>query len=271
MLIFAAFTAADELSFVPAGETKPEPYLLEQPTTLSPKGKHPLLIYLHGHGQDHKVQWLSEPFAEFRRLAHERGYFILVPHLGKASWMNARARRVLDELLERVISQHPVDPSRLYTMGMSMGGGAALTYAVHAKRAIAAVCDLFGTTDFVALHQAGRYARSLEAAFGGTPDQVPEVYRRQSALCHLDAFQATPVFVVHGREDAAISVEQSRRFVEAMRSAGLRVEYHEVPERRHERSLIRGCETKILDFFAGAKPPPRTTAADRNAVSELPR
>ena len=134
-------------------------------------------------------------------------------------------------------------------MGMSMGGGAALTYALHNPDRIRAACDLFGTTDFAALHRAGRYAKSLEKAFGGSPSDVPDVYRQQSASANLDAFRTTPVFILHGEKDAAIPVSQSRRFVEAMRAAGNQVTYHEIRGRGHERSLIQGYEGKILDFL----------------------
>ena len=255
----------EELSFVPSGESRPEPYLLERPRTLVRGKLYPLIVYLHGRGQNHKVQWLSAPFAAFRRRAAERGYFVLVPYLCTEHWMNARARRVLCDLLDKTLKSYPIDPRRVFAMGMSMGGGAALTFAVHHPDRIRAACDLFGVTDFESFYRnIPRYRKSLRAAFGGSPEDVPKTYREQSAIAHLDAFANISVFVLHGEKDTCIPVTQSRRFVAQMRQRGYRIVYREVPGRGHERALIEGFEGEILDFFdsAGAEPQARRTGKE---------
>ena len=247
-LLFALTARAEMLSFVPKGETQPEPYIVEKPNPYARGRRYPLIIYLHGRG-GHTTQWLSPAFAPFRKQAADRGYFVLVPHLGTDHWMNARARRVLDELLLKAFAAYPIDPRRVHVMGMSMGGGAALTYAMHHPQRVRSVCDIFGTTDFVQLYRAGRYAKPLARAFGGTLATAPDAFRAQSAMSHLDAFAKTPVFVLHGDQDACIAVEHSRQFVKAMMAIGYDVVYHEMPGRGHERVLIQGFEDKILDFF----------------------
>ena len=133
LLLLCVPASAEELSFVPQGETKPETYLIEKPT-YSERGKqHPLVVYLHGRGQGHKFQWLSQDFRQFRQRAADRGYFVLIPHLGTDNWMNARTRRVLTELLDKTLKSYPIDTARVHVMGMSMGGGGSLTYTMYNK------------------------------------------------------------------------------------------------------------------------------------------
>jgi hypothetical protein len=82
LLILCVPASAEELSFVPQGETEPEPYLIEKPASSAPGKRHALIVYLHGRGQGHKFQWLSQDFRQFRQRAAARGYFVLIPHLG---------------------------------------------------------------------------------------------------------------------------------------------------------------------------------------------
>lgn len=241
--------AADEGTFVPAGETQSEPYLLEQPTVVTPGKKHPLIVFLHGRGGTHKLQWLKSDLDTFRQRAAERGYFALSPHLGKDNWMNARARRVLNALLDQVLKSRPIDRERVFVMGMSMGGGGALTFAVHHGERVRAVCDIFGVTDFTQFYNSGRYHGSLSQAFGGTPESVPEVYQAQSAITRIDAFAKIPVFVLHGDKDRAVPTDHSRQFVKAMMIPGYDVVYRQVQGGTHTSSLIQGYEDEILAFF----------------------
>ena len=260
LLLLCTCTSAEELSFVPSGETKPEPYLVGKPAAVERGTRHPLIVFLHGRGGDHKGQWLSKDFTQFRTRVAERGYFVLCPHLGTDSWMNARARRVLNELLQKVLRSYPIDRARVHVMGMSMGGGGALTYAKHNASRVRSVCDIFGVTDFTQFYNSGRYHKSLSQAFGGTPDTAADVYREQSAMAHLDALAKVPVFVLHGDGDRVVPVVHSRQFVKAMMTIGYDVVYKEVPGGRHRRSLIQGSEDEILDFFdatGGASYDPR--------------
>ena len=257
LLLLCVPASAEELSFVPSGETKPEPYLLEKPASTEPGKRHPLIVYLHGRGGDHKGQWRLKEFTQFRKRAAERGYFVLCPHLGTDHWMNARARRVLTELLEKTLKSYPIDKARVHMMGMSMGGGGSLIYTMYNKSRVRSVCNIFGVTDYTQFYnERPRYHPSMSKALGGTPETVPDVYRAQSAMAHLDAFAKVPVLVLHGDGDIVVPVVHSRQFVKAMKTRGYKVVYKEVPGGRHLSSFIQGFEDQILDFFdaTGAAP-----------------
>ena len=250
LLLFCVPASAEELSFVPKGETKPEPFLIEKPASIERGKRHPLVVYLHGRGQGHKFQWLSKEFTQFRKRAAERGYFVLIPHLGTDNWMNARTRSVLNELLDKVLRSYPIDKARVHFMGMSMGGGGSLTYTAYNTRRVRSVCNIFGVTDFTQFYKSRpRYHNSLSDALGGTPDTAADVYRVQSPMAHLDKFAKVPVLVLHGEDDRVVPVVQSRQFVKAMKTREYDVVYKEVPGGRHSMSLLHGFEDKILDFF----------------------
>lgn len=250
LLLSCVPASAEELSFVPKGETEAEPYLLEKPTTIEPGKRHPLIVYLHGRGGDHKGQWRLKEFTQFRKRAAERGYFVLCPHLGTDHWMNARARRVLTELLDKTLKSYPIDKARVHMMGMSMGGGGSLIYTMYNKSRVRSVCNIFGVTDYTQfLKDSPQYKPSMSKALGGTPDTIPDVYRAQSVMAHLDAFKKLPILVLHGDADKVVPVHHSRQFVNAMKKRGGNVEYKEVPGGRHLSSFIQGFEDQILDFF----------------------
>ncbi|MBM4046301.1 MAG: hypothetical protein FJ279_14415, partial [Planctomycetes bacterium] len=166
-LFWSAALGAEERSFVPEGETAAEPYVIERPAEMAAGKRYPLIVFLHGRGGDHKKQWLMPPLERFRQLASQRGYMLLSPYLGSDHWMNARARRVLCQLLDLILKAEPVDRQRVFVMGMSMGGGGALTFAAHHPDRVRGVCDIFGVTDFTQFYNSKRYQESLSKAFGG--------------------------------------------------------------------------------------------------------
>lgn len=91
-------------------------------------------------------------------------------------------------------------------MGHSAGGQLALYAAskVPVRRvvAMAAPCDLVGG-----------FGPSVEAFLGGTPEQVPSRYAEASPLALAPI--GVPTLLVHGENDATVSVKHSRRYAAA--------------------------------------------------------
>lgn len=108
-------------------------------------------------------------------------------------------------------------------VGHSAGGHLALwgcsrrdaAQRFSAAVALAAVCDLAA---------AGAPAHAL---LGGSPAEVPERYGRASPIELVPL--GVPITLVHTPEDATVSINQSRRFAEAARTAGDTVELIEPP------------------------------------------
>jgi acetyl esterase/lipase len=126
---------------------------------------------------------------------------------------------------------HPLDPSRVVSVGHSAGGHLALWAA--ARPGLPASSPGSPTPSFVAvtgavalapvadLEEAARFRvgrGSVERLLGGSPVERPERYRLASPAARLPL--GVPQVVVHGDRDEAVPVELSRRYVARARAAG---------------------------------------------------
>lgn len=240
--------------FTPTDESAAEPYLIQSPAHIEPGRRYPLLIFLHGAGGSHTQQWLHPDLAAFRREALAHDYFVLSPHLGSTHWFDDRAERVLSELLDKVIEEYPIDVSRVDVMGISMGGGSALGFAIAHPDRVRSVCNVFGLTDLTQAYDARDYREAIGKRFGGSAEQVAEAMKRKSAIKNLNAFAHTPTMVIHGTSDNVISIEHSRCFVAAMKKRDNKVEYIEKEGIGHTNKILKGSETDIFTFFEASPP-----------------
>ncbi len=226
-------------------------YWLELPQ-MEPGRKYPLILHFHGHGggtPPNIANIQTEPFARFRELALEHGYILAAPAYGRSSWMNASGRRIARDFLRFLVKHLPVDTTRVYSTGVSMGGGGALTFAMFYPRRVAAVVDFMGVSDFARFYNAGFYHDSLQRAFGGTPEEVPDVYREQSAALNAEKLADVPVLIIHGDADRTVPVWNSRILHSVLKAAGGTVKYIEVPGGTHRNEIVQGLEEEILGFL----------------------
>ncbi|MEU3414179.1 prolyl oligopeptidase family serine peptidase [Streptomyces sp. NPDC006658] len=196
---------------------------------------HPAVFLLHGgpdeHDQDafdpEAAAWTDEGFAVVRvNYRGSTGY-------GRA-WTEALRRRVGHTELEDItavrqwaVDQGIIDPARLVLAGWSWGGYLTLLglgtrpddWTVGLAGAPVADCA-------AAHHQAMDDIKALDRSlFGGTPEEVPEVYRDASPVTYADAVRA-PVFISAGVNDARCPIDQARAYAEQLRARGLPVEFH---------------------------------------------
>jgi polyhydroxybutyrate depolymerase len=119
-------------------------YLLAEPQ-LPATGKRPLVLVLHGHmGSANLVfgrERLRDPFQQWLAIADREQVLVIAPDGAKGSdskagWNDCRADATtspktddvgfISALIDKAIADHNADPSRVYVMGMSNGGG--MTY-----------------------------------------------------------------------------------------------------------------------------------------------
>jgi dipeptidyl aminopeptidase/acylaminoacyl peptidase len=251
--LFAADDVISKRSVRIADESQQAPYLLYVPSGHSGGGKHPLIVYLYGRGgsiKDKEYNLAAPSYAKLRRMAVERGYYIVVPELGTDHWMNDRAQRTLDAIVAHALADNPIDPKRVNLMGTSMGGGSALAYAIHRPDVVRSVCAICPMTDFTQwVAENPNYVGSVTAAYGGTPTQVPNAWAKTSAMRNLDAFKEIPVFLVHGVADTVVPPLQSRQLAESLRARHSRVILREVEGLDHTDEIVEPFQEEILDFF----------------------
>ena len=165
------------------------PYLLYLPAGYSKdeKASWPLLLYLHGGslrgGDIERLRTLGLP----RKLETEPDFpFVVVsPHCPEGEiWTDADA---IAALLDRVMHDCRIDPTRVYITGHSMGGRGALYFAYRMPTRFAGVLAL-----------------SPYAPITAWADQLAQ----------------TPLWVFHGTADADAPASGTRELVERAEKAG---------------------------------------------------
>jgi predicted peptidase len=193
-------------------------YRLLKPAKIEEGKKYPLVVFLHGAGErgdDNKAQLKYFPTMMVKTEYREKyPCFILAPQcpngkswagFGRRRGKSADSDQPTDELkavmnaVEQTIKENPVDTSRLYLTGLSMGG--------------------FGSWDWVA-REPDRFAAVVPICGGGDPSKA-------------DRLTKTPIWAVHGDADPVVPVDQTRRMIEAIKQAGGNPKYSELKGVEH--------------------------------------
>jgi predicted peptidase len=205
------------------------PYRLFVPQNIDPSKKYPLVMFLHGGGEngtDNEKQLHGTEGATIWAKAAEqaiRPAFVLAPQSrpyrsddptqplgGFGITRNAQAERYMGEalkpsadvkmavkVLEKVLADYPgVDRKRVYVTGLSQGG--------------------FGTWN-IALLRPDLFAAAVPIAGGGDPALMQRLVN-------------TPIWAFHGAADPVVPVTYSRDSVAALRTLGGQPRYTEYPE-----------------------------------------
>lgn len=175
-------------------------FWLYRPDSASLETPKPVVIFLHG------ASLCGNDLNRVRRYgtidALERGRqidaYVIAPQNPGGAWNPRKVMNVLDWVREHGY----VDSTRVYVLGMSLGG--------------------FGTIDLVASYP-DRIAAAMAFCGGGT-------------LKNMSELNQVPLWIVHGTADRAVSVKESDKVVEAMRKAEPetpRLIYDRIPGMNH--------------------------------------
>ena len=160
--------------------------------------RFPLVVFLHGagergHNNVSQLSGLPDQLAE-PEMQSRFPCVCLVPQCpSQGSW--GQHMDELERLVEHWRADPQVDPCRVYLTGLSMGGFGSWELAARRPELFAAVVPICG---------------------GGEPVNA-------RFLTDL------PIWAVHGEEDEVVPVSQTRRMIEAVRSAGGEPRYTELP------------------------------------------
>jgi predicted peptidase len=185
------------------------PYRLLTPAKIEPGKRYPLVLFLHGLGErgTDNVRQLLWGAGEFVKPENRRKYpcFVVAPQCPPtALWVRGEVKDLLGptfvlskkpsqpmtlvlELIDKLVAHDlPVDKSRVYVTGLSMGG--------------------FGTWDLI--------------------ERRPDFFAAAVPICARgDAAQAAklknlPIWVFHGDADPIVPLRHSKEMVAAIRKAG---------------------------------------------------
>ena len=161
----------------------PLPYLLYAPDVAE---KAPLVLFLHGSGEcgddlgrvatvglPHLLEKLPEPA------------FVAAPQCPENGRWTDRLEE-LEALLDDLLARYPVDSSRVYLTGLSLGGQGAWYLAACNPERFAGVVPVCGRTD----------------------------------LEHAERLKSVPIWAFHGAEDGVVPPGESEKMVKALRAVG---------------------------------------------------
>lgn len=211
-------------------------YRLLKPAKIEAGKTYPLILFMHGAGErgDDNVKqlmylptWLAEPEARAKY-----DCFVLVPQCrSKRWWTIPRALRkdkdadpldpasadvgVADAILQKTLSEEPIDKSRIYLTGISMGGYGSWALAAHHPDLFAAVVPVCG---------------------GGS-------------TANAEILKNIPLWVFHGGADPVVPADQSRQMIEAIKQAGGKPKYTEFEGVGHDSWTPAYRESEALSWM----------------------
>ena len=170
----------------------PEDYYYSQEST-------PVIIFLHGASLCSRDLNRSRRYGPLDAIVKGREIpaLVIVPQNPGGAWNPKK----INEVLEWTLKNYPADSTRVYVLGMSLGG--------------------YGTLDF-----AGTYPEKVAAAMalcGG------------STLKDLQGLGKLPLWILHGTADRAVGIKESKRIVKALEDAhnDSRLRYDWLPGANH--------------------------------------
>ncbi len=253
LIASSAFAAEPVVRKIPGpdgGDPIPCTVYAPQPV---PQGKAGLVVHLYGSGGSHRKNEYNmgrEPYAKCRQLLAERGYWLVVPDLGRSHWMNEKACAQVDAVIAAMIAQEQVDPKRVHLLGTSMGAGSSLIYTMRRPGRIRSLVALFPMTDFVRwLEEKPGYRTAVEQAHGIVPEQRADALAEISPLLHSEAFQNVPILLLHGDADKIVPIHHSRDLAAVLKEKGCSVSLIEVPGLTHSDKVAQPHQQEIADFL----------------------
>jgi predicted peptidase len=190
------------------------PYRLLKPQQVDDNKKYPLVVFLHGAGErgNDNTKQLVHGMADFASDEVMQKYpaFVIAPQCPEGKqWVDVPwsadehampekpsvpLRQTLD-LIDQLKKKLPIDDSRIYVTGLSMGG--------------------FGTWD--AIQRRPNFFAAAAPICGGGDAALAERIKR------------VPVWAFHGDADGAVKVRRSRDMIAALKAAGGSPKYTEYP------------------------------------------
>jgi pimeloyl-ACP methyl ester carboxylesterase len=180
------------------------------PSNYSGTDSVPLLVVFHQWGGNEN----SSYYTEFDEEANERGWLYLSPYGGSANNYNHQSAQDFVEWAIIWLQNHYlIDSNRIYMVGGSMGGAAGAIFANNhldpRGPMVAATASGSGILDCERRYYEMDGNNSMIQWFGGTPEEVPFEYHRNSAVYFADTpqsmhfnLQHTPLYLDFGSSEA---------------------------------------------------------------------
>ena len=166
-------------------------FAYQLPQNFNSESTYPLLIAFHQWGGNH----MSTFSTTFDEECNEREWIFLSPFGGSSNNYNHQgAQEMVKKTIEWMIDNYNININKIYAVGGSMGGASGMIYANNhlnpEEPMIAATASASGILDCErrAIEMDGN--NSMIEWFGGSYDEVPFEYHRNSAIYFSDFYQS---------------------------------------------------------------------------------
>jgi len=211
----AIFAAEVEVQFNSSFDDSPQTALAFIPDNLPENEKRPLLVIAHPMGGNRYTGQKSGYHAE----AAKRNWLVITPQLhgkntpGETSCAALEAQHDIIDAVNYMKLNYPVDDSRIYLVGRSMGG--MMTRIMMAKYPDVFAAGVAGqSADASHPDKLNNWVRStLEQECGDDPWE----YARRSAVNFARNLAYVPLIMWHGTNDGLVSPEFSQELYEAVK------------------------------------------------------
>lgn len=164
---------------------------------------YPLVVFLHGAGERgtdnlKQVSYHIDGLIDATQTS-EFASFLVAPQLrpGGGDWSPRNANDLTLDIIENLTADYPIDPTRIYLTGLSLGGIGTTRYVWFEPDLFAAAVPMSGAISPL------------------TPSQA-------------DTIRDVPFWLFHGDLDTVLPVSRSRNFVSVLEAAGGTPRYTEI-------------------------------------------
>lgn len=206
-----------DVAFVSESDQTVQHYVEILPEGFDKEMKYDLLIGLHGHGSD---RWqfakdLRGECSSFRDFAAQHQMIAISPdYRAKTSWMGPAAEGDMVQIIQELRQKYRV--GRIFIVGGSMGGTAALTFAAIHPGLINGVVSMNGLANHF---EYGKFQDAIAASFGGDKQTIPMEYKKRSAEYWPEKLTMPIAFTV-GKQDTVVPPESVIRLARVLQILG---------------------------------------------------
>lgn len=197
-----------------------------------PVTKYPLVVFLHGSGErgddnEAQLKWGVKNFASDQNMKLHPA-IVIAPQCPKnMSWANfkegsmslaaspSKTMSLLIDLIKESIKNLPIDTTRIYLTGLSMGG--------------------FGTFDAISRHP-DLFTAAVPVCGGGD-------------ISKASTFSHIPMWIFHGALDGAVDPTLSHKMVEALTVQGANPGFTQYPEVGHFSWIAAYSDPMMMEWL----------------------
>ena len=221
----------------------------------SSSGRFPIIVQIYGGAWQRGTPNDDQMFARYLASRGHVVFAIDYRHAPRWRWP-AQIDDVRSALgwIRAHAAEYEGDASRLVLLGRSAGAQLALIAAYDNPPAgVVGVVSFYGPTDLAEGWRVPprpdplEVRAVLETYLGGTPDQMPELYRAASPLTHVSG-TAPPTLLLYGGRDHIVEARFGRALHDRLRAAGATSILLELPWSEHAFDEVPGGLGRQVSF-----------------------